>query len=202
MKRKMIAGALASTIAVGGTVGAVTYSDSISKTSNQKLDVKGKMESQATVNANKLIGVEELEDIVLNKVDGSIEDVELDTRSDNKAYYEVEVLKDEQEYELIIDGYTGKVLKVEGVNHTSKSNGEEQVEVKDDENKSQKNTEPIGKEKAIRLALEVTSGKVSDIELEEDDGQYVYEVEVKGEKESGVKIDAYTGAIIDIELDD
>lgn len=208
MRRKVIAGALASTIAVGGTVGAVTYSDSLSKSSDQELDVNGEMESQATLNANKLIGVEELEDIVLNKVNGTIEEVELESKGKDKAYFEVEVKDGEKEYELIIDAYTGKILKVEedADRKTDKTVSDEKqvkVDVNKEENQKQSDAkEPIGKEKAIILALEAVSGKVSEIELEEDDGYYVYEVEVKGQQDAGVTIDAYTGAILEVDYED
>ncbi|MGP4072000.1 PepSY domain-containing protein [Piscibacillus sp. B03] len=208
MRRKVIAGALASTIAVGGTVGAVTYSDSLSKSSDQELDVNGEMESQATLNANKLIGVEELEDIVLNKVNGTIEEVELESKGKDQAYFEVEVKDGEKEYELIIDAYTGKILKLEEdadrkSDKTVSNEKQVKVDVNKEENQKQSDAkEPIGKEKAIILALEAVSGKVSEIELEEDDGYYVYEVEVKGQQEAGVTIDAYTGAILEVDYED
>ncbi|WP_277674473.1 PepSY domain-containing protein [Piscibacillus halophilus] len=215
MRRKIIVGALASSIAVGGTVGAVSYSDSLSsKTSDKEMDVKGDMESQVAVNTNKLIGVEELEDIVLSKVNGTIEEVELETKGEGKAFFEVEVIKDQKEYELIIDAYTGKIVNVEEKfddDQTEKYSDRDEDDQDDDHRvdvdlqaESQTETsskDVIGKEKAIKLALEVAQGKISEIDLDEDDGHYVYEIEVIGEQETEITIDAYTGKILEVEMD-
>ena len=59
----------------------------------------------------------------------------------------------------------------------------------------------IGKAKEIALAE--FSGEINDIELDEEDGRLIYEVEVeRGDKEAEMEIDAYTGEIIVIEIDE
>ncbi len=62
----------------------------------------------------------------------------------------------------------------------------------------------IDQEKAIQIALGLTGGGViSDIELEEDDGYYTYEIEiVKDGLEYDIEIDAYSGNVIVFEIDD
>lgn len=100
------------------------------------------------------------------------------------------------------------------------NNGErdDQKEVKSDnkavaENKpkteSNKKTEnkktAIDSNKAVAIAKNQFSGTVTDLELDEDDGRLVYEIEMKnGNEEADFEIDAYTGKIllIDIERDD
>ena len=43
---------------------------------------------------------------------GKVEDVDLD-KDDGKTYYEVEMERKNKEYEVLVDAYTAKVLKVE-----------------------------------------------------------------------------------------
>ncbi|MFC4025345.1 PepSY domain-containing protein [Oceanobacillus longus] len=60
----------------------------------------------------------------------------------------------------------------------------------------------IGEGKAKSIALGQFSGNVEEIELDNDDGRSIYEVEIKnGNKEAEVEIDAYTGAVLVIEID-
>ena len=61
----------------------------------------------------------------------------------------------------------------------------------------------ISVEEAIEIALEEFSGKVEEAEFDEDDGRYLYEIEIEnGDKEAEFEIDAVTGEIIDMEIDD
>lgn len=63
----------------------------------------------------------------------------------------------------------------------------------------------ISREKAIQIALQQFSGTVEDVELDDDDGRLIYEVEIENSRgEAEVEIDAYTGKVllVDIDLDD
>lgn len=73
-----------------------------------------------------------------------------------------------------------------------------------DKNNTQKKT-VIDKETAINIAMQEFSGRVTDFELDEDDGRLIYEIEIESNRgEAEFEIDAYTGEIIviDIDLDD
>lgn len=60
----------------------------------------------------------------------------------------------------------------------------------------------IGFEKAAEIALEMADGKVTDIELGEDDGRREYEVEIRSaEYEYDFDIDAYTGEVLEQDRD-
>lgn len=61
----------------------------------------------------------------------------------------------------------------------------------------------IDMNKAIEIALEQFPGVVDEVELEEEDGRLIYEVEIEGDgEEAEFQIDAYTGEIIVIEIED
>ncbi|TWI56181.1 PepSY domain-containing protein [Halalkalibacter nanhaiisediminis] len=64
---------------------------------------------------------------------------------------------------------------------------------------------PIGEKEAKRIALSKVAGKVEDIELDEDNGRLIYEIEIKAESEdidAEVLIDAITGEVMTIIWED
>ena len=65
---------------------------------------------------------------------------------------------------------------------------------------SKASNELIGIEKAKAVALEQVDGIVESIELEKDNGQTYYEVDIdKGNKDFDIDVDAYTAKIINID---
>ena len=127
-------------------------------------------------------------------------DPELD---ESPAHYEVELQTAWGEFEYLVDAYTGKVLSGQKDLLTTASVG----------NGAAKPTAPagdIGYAKAKSIALNhagVSENKAYDmeIELDDEDGTLVYEVEFKsGNMEYSYEINAATGAILkhEAELDD
>lgn len=69
----------------------------------------------------------------------------------------------------------------------------------------EQNNDVISREEAKQIALNEFQGKVVEIELDEDDGRWVYEIEIEdGKYEAELELDAVTGEIIEkeIELED
>ena len=84
---------------------------------------------------------------------------------------------------------------------TSTTNNKE--EVKAPTTNEKKPSTVIDINEAVNIALNEFKGTVTDVELDEDDGRLIYEIEMKsGEEEAEIEIDAYTGAILVIEIDD
>lgn len=56
---------------------------------------------------------------------------------------------------------------------------------------------------AIDVALDNFTGTVTEIELDNDDGRYTYEIELEsGNEEAEIEIDAHTNEVLGIEIDD
>ena len=137
-------------------------------------------------------------------------DAELD---EVPAHYEVE-LEDRSgtEYEYRIDAYTGAVLTsyVEPDGHDDADDHDDHDDDYDDDDDDAQPTGQIGHAAAKSAAL--THAGVSesraydmDVELDDEDGRWVYEVEFKADgMEYEYVIDAYTGAVLeyDMEQDD
>ena len=149
-------------------------------------------------------------------------DPELD---ESPAHYEVELQTAWGEFEYLVDAYTGKVLSgqkdllaaVSASNETTKPSGQKPASASNETTKpsGQKpapsgTVQDIGYAKAKSIALNHAGLRENqaydmDIELDDEDGKLVYEVEFKsGNMEYDYEIDAASGAILkhEAELED
>ena len=149
-------------------------------------------------------------------------DPELD---ESPAHYEVELQTARGEFKYLVDAYTGKVLSgqkdllaaVSASNETTKPSGQNPAPASNETTKpsDQKpapsgTVQDIGYAKAKSIALNHAGLRENqaydmDIELDDEDGTLIYEVEFKsGNMEYDYEIDAASGAILkhETELDD
>ncbi|MFD1336966.1 PepSY domain-containing protein [Oceanobacillus iheyensis] len=174
-------------------VGALTISTAVGVGFSQSDQAASASEN----NKQPTLSSEDITSIVNEQYEGDITDFELD-RDDNQIHYEVELINDDEEYDLEIDAETGEIIK-ENVEKFQLENKQ------GTKNSNVDSSNFIGDKKAKEIALEQFSGKVVEFELDEDDGKYVYEIEVRdGNKEADFEIDAVTGNVLemDIETDD
>ena len=118
--------------------------------------------------------------------------IEIELEEDDGAtYYQVELENDTHEFEVEIDAFTGKVLIIE-------------MEQRDDQKQAKSQV-------MSRAAIEQLINKsyanyrIDKIELDDDDGQMIYEIELKaGRTEIEMELDAVTGDVLDFdkEVDD
>ena len=137
---------------------------------------------------NVILTSAEASKIAHNQVaNGTIIKIELES-DDGQRYYEIEMYTDTQEVEIEIDAYTGKVIMIEYEKREGSSSNNKIIS--------------MDEAKKIALAKEPTA-KITDIELDEDDGKYYYEIEMETSKyEIELEIDAHSGKIIDLDYDD
>ena len=118
---------------------------------------------------------------------------------DGRPVYEVEFKAGDMEYEYKIDGTTGAVLERDAEEHD-----DDECEEKDSDKTADTG---IGQDKAKAAALGHAGVKESQasgwkVELEDEDGRPVYEVEFKaGDMEYEYKIDGISGVVLDHECD-
>ena len=139
-------------------------------------------------NERTVIGRERAVKIAKERVGGgTVVEFEYD-RDDGE--YEVEIKYNGYEYELEIDAYTGQITEFER-------------ERDDDARDSSGNERTvIGRERAVKIAKErVGGGTVVEFEYDRDDGEYEIEIKYNG-LEYELEIDAFTGEILDFEIDD
>ena len=130
--------------------------------------------------------------------------------NESPAHYEVELHTAWGEFEYLVDAYTGKVLSGQKNLLTTASTPNETTKPSDQKPDPSGTAQDIGYAKAKSIALDhagVSENEAydMDIELDDEDGILVYEVEFKsGGMEYSYEINAATGAILkhESELDD
>lgn len=178
MKKKLLIGTLGAALVFGGALAvSATNNDDVSKTNKTKVE-------------KTFLSTDEVEKIALQKVNGVVEEIELE-RESGKVVYEVDIEKDDIDYDLHIDAYSGEIYSIDRDDDDNLSNGHQ----------NSKNI--ISQADAIATAEKAVNGKVVEIEKDEDDGLIKYEVELKTDRgEADVEIEASSGKVLEVKLDD
>ncbi|MEC1670422.1 PepSY domain-containing protein [Bacillus mojavensis] len=144
-----------------------------------------KENNEHTQSVSETVGLteQEAESIAKTVVDGTVDDIDRDIYN-GKEVYEVEIEKDGEDYDVYVDIKTKQALN--------------------DPLKEKKEQVVLTKEEAEQIALKQTAGTVTESKLDEDDGAYIYEIEVQTKQgtEAEFDISAKDGRIIKQELDD
>ncbi|WP_445506371.1 PepSY domain-containing protein [Niallia sp. 03190] len=136
-----------------------------------------------SVAAQQKISKEEATKLAAEETNKEVKDVELQTNANGETVYEVElqddVLDQKEDEDLYVNAETGEVL--------SKNSMLKNIKITD--------------EKAKKIALEKKAGTVTDIELDDNNGIYYYDIEVvqANGKDVDIKISAENGKIIQID---
>ncbi|KHF40195.1 PepSY domain-containing protein [Halalkalibacter okhensis] len=139
-----------------------------------------------------LLTQREIKEVIDFELDDDVVILEVEQQIlDGVAVYAVEVRQQNGTGEVVLNAYSGEVLfyalEDEAIEHP---NQEQQL---------------IGEEEAIRIALSHIDGTVDDVDLEEENGKLIYEIEMELKDEDvevDVIIDAITGELITIIWED
>lgn len=158
----------------------------------------------------------DVEQIVIDQYGGTITELELEKKK-GKAVYEIEVHDGKKEFELLVDAETGEVIKekIDDRDDVEKKHPDKKPAIKEKqvENKKPQNKDNvsrnakaeenlIGMEEAKTIALREFDGRIEELELDEDDGRLVYEIELgDGNREAELEIDAKTGEIVELDME-
>ncbi len=169
-----------------------------------KVDISGYASERA------YIGVVQAKNIAFEHAgvsESEVSELEIDyDYDDGRLIYEIEFKIRSSQYEYDIDARNGAILK-------SETKHEQKVTTKPTDKSDASTTKPtessglITRSQAEEIAFQhagVSRGQVHDLEteLEYDDGIKYYEVEFEvGDTEYDYEIDAYTGSILDYEID-
>lgn len=122
MNKKLLIGSITAALVLGGSfaVGASEIPIFDLKTNKLKYE-------------KEFIPAEQANTIALNEVNGTVEDVEIE-KENGHYYYEVEVDKDNIDYDIFVEAYTGKIayIRVENDDKIKNSNEVEKDDHHDD----------------------------------------------------------------------
>jgi uncharacterized membrane protein YkoI len=185
--KKIVIGTLAATIVLGASVGLGAINHGHAE--EDRVKVK-------TEQGNQVIGVEKAASAALERVNGTVESVDLDN-DNGKTYYEVEIEKDHKEFEVDVDAYSAQILNVE-----EGYNDDDGADDRDERAATSAKASFISEEQAIAIAKKIVNGEVIEIERDEDDGRYEYEIKLRtNQGEAEITIDAATGTVLEQEFD-
>ncbi|MBG9589767.1 PepSY domain-containing protein [Cytobacillus firmus] len=183
MNKKFAVISLAGALLLGGAVAAGAADK------NEKGSTGSKTEA-----AQDLITVEEAKKIALSEAEGRVESIELE-RVKGKQYYEIDIDNGEEDFDIKINALDGNVISINKERDDDDDNDQSEKEINGEKIISEQN--------AIEIAEKEVNGMMKEIEIDEDDGQILYEVELQTNKgEADVDIDAETGKVLKVDLDD
>ncbi|RBP92397.1 putative membrane protein YkoI [Cytobacillus firmus] len=141
-----------------------------------------------------LITVEEAKKIALSEAEGRVESIELE-RANGKQYYEIDIENGREDFDIKVHALDGEVISINKERNDDDDNDQSEKEVNGEN--------VISEQKAIEIAEKEVNGTMKEIDIDEDNGQILYEVELQTNKgEADVDIDAETGKVLKVELDD
>lgn len=142
----------------------------------------------------EFIGICKAAEIADQQHAGMLEEVELEY-DNGTYYYEAKMRNDHQKVKYKIDAQNGELMKTKTEQKNNKSSTVEQAK--------KQGKAMISFCQAKEIATEEHPGSVVEIELETEDGKLVYDVTIyDDDSKVSVEIDALTGEIIVIEIDD
>jgi uncharacterized membrane protein YkoI len=200
-KHKLWIGSLSAAVLLGGS--AALASGSVNGQSVQPTQTSTTQSVTQTQNTGTLLTVAQAKEAALKATDGKVDDVDLERRN-GQTFYEVEIdKKGSNDVVVRLDAYTGKILAVvddEDYNDDDDYNG---TVAGTSSNQTASKQVKLTEAQASNIALkQVTSGKVTEIELDHDNGRYVYEVELRtANGEADVDVDANTGKVLSFDQD-
>ncbi|MCT1402567.1 PepSY domain-containing protein [Paenibacillus sp. p3-SID867] len=185
MKKKIWwAGALSVAIAASGVYGY----NAVQAAGSGQTTAAGTQ--AATKQQQQLIGMEKAEQLALAAASGKVESIDID-RKKGKLVYDVEIQQNNRDVDVWIDAYTGKSLGVRA----------DQDDDDDDRDNLPGNLIGAGKASAIAVK-HAKGGTAVEVDLDQDDGRWVYDVEVKtANGSSDVEVHAISGKVIKAEYE-
>ncbi|PRO65957.1 PepSY domain-containing protein [Alkalicoccus urumqiensis] len=141
-------------------------------------------EPEAPDEEPEVLPEEEIRGVVAAALSESAEIIALELQqAENRSFYTVTAVDGTQESQLEIDAVTGEVDLL-----TTQETAP---------------PEPLTEEEAGAIALEEFPGTIDDIDRGEEDGRLVYEIEIEsGDRDADIWIDAYTGEVLRVEIDE
>lgn len=188
--KKLGVGILAGAITLGGVYAATAFAndDATTEVKNTQQNSAETNEKQSDTNGT-ILSIEEAIKVAEGEGKGKVTDVELEWERGNLVF-NIELQDGSTETDVELNAASGEVLKVKS-------------EKEDDNDEAISFDEALfSVSEAIEKAEKETNGEFSELELSNDYGKLVYDMELEGNQEAEVTIDALTGETLSVELDD
>ncbi|XID90180.1 PepSY domain-containing protein [Paenibacillaceae bacterium WGS1546] len=192
---------------IGASAASISSAAKIEPVATAGDNVAKPSETARTVAA---IDIDEAIKLAEAAANGQARSAELE-RKRGVVYYDIEVVRDNREYDVHIDAHTGKTLKVE-LDDWDRDDRDRDDRDRDDGHRDGRKSgsvandadrRAVSAEQAARIAADKVQGTVIKTELDEDDGVLIYEVDLRTNRgKVEVEVHAGTGKILSIDYDD
>ncbi|WP_285105180.1 PepSY domain-containing protein [Paenibacillus sp. UMB4589-SE434] len=171
-----------------GTIEQLTRKSSTNEPPNRPTDKKDEAMPDQSVHITK----EAAKTIALTRFKGTVQSVEINTDKNGTQVYVVQLESSTMRAVVKINRRDGKII------HITRSSKQS------DESKQPNKPTRLTSDQAKKIALAKVKGIVSSIELEDEDGTLVYEVEITAanKEEVTVYVNAYSGEIAAVKWED
>ncbi|HZG14225.1 MAG TPA: PepSY domain-containing protein [Candidatus Bathyarchaeia archaeon] len=175
-------------VLLAGSIGASAYADHDDSRlqHNAQWPVYLEVDDDVPADAMKkvIITAEKAKQLALGVRQGLITELKLDIEG-GALVYQVEIVHNGYDQDVYVDAQNGQVWR------------------ENDPLRKQQLVK-ISEEEAKKIALSKLGGTIVDFELDEDDGRYVYSMEIRtnNRQEAEIEISATTGEVLDMEWDD
>ncbi|QQZ63356.1 PepSY domain-containing protein [Paenibacillus sonchi] len=177
MKKKLWSSIAAAAILLGGA-----YSIS-------EVQAASAGNSASAGTSKTLIGISKAEQAALKAAPGRVESIDLEKKPSG-AYYEVDIQQQNKEIDVRVDAYTGSIISVR-----EEADDDDDGDIQPADAAESKAV--ISAAQAAEAASAAAKGKVVEIDLDQNKGSLVYEVEVRnGKVTTEVGVDAYTAKVL------
>lgn len=192
--KKVVVGTVASAVILGGAIGAGAMTDGFQNFRSV---------NPAPSEPSELISVEEAKGKALAEYEGVVESIELEKKRDGYVY-DIDVDNGDMDYDLDMDAANGEILRVDEERDDDDDDNDNTSSSDSNGTAANTNEDYISQEEAIEIALAEVEGTLESVELDDDDGRAVYEVEINtgaGDDDAEFDIDAVTGEILEMDVD-
>ena len=148
--------------------------------------LSGSAENQDMITAAKA------KEIALNLYPGTIVSFEFDN-DDRKPHYDIEITSETEKVDIEVDAVSSNAIITEREAIRNHNDGQNQATIE--------NTK-ISQDEAVKIAKAKFNGELHELDIDEDDNRFVYDIELRSETEKAdFEIDAQTGEVIKFETD-
>ncbi|GED14132.1 PepSY domain-containing protein [Aneurinibacillus migulanus] len=146
---------------------------------------------------------DQIENKIEKKYPGEVKSIRFSEES-GEDLYTVELQNQTGSYEIKADAYSGEVVQLTQVKEKAAKPTTDQA-AKGNEQAGHKTKQGIiSLDKAKKIALSKVKGRFDSIDLEEEEGTLIYELEVETDKnqEYTIRVNAYTGEVLSVSWED
>ena len=149
--------------------------------------LSGSAENQDTITAAKA------KEIALNLYPGTIVSFEFDN-DDRTPHYDIEITSETEKVDIEVDAVSSNAVITEREAIRNNNAGQNQAAAVEKAKVSQ--------DEAVKIAKEKFNGELHELDIDEDDNRFVYDIELRSATEKAdFEIDAQTGEVIKFETE-